>query len=409
MDMNYDVAVIGGGVVGCAVTFELTRHGFSCLLLEKNSTLVSEASAGNSGMLHCGFDIKESTELQCIQKSQAHVFDVLNTFSVPLQRIGATMVAWNDEQLQKFPHVVKHANNVGVEDIQTLSLSDLYQKEPNLNRKALGGLYIPGECVTDPWLFPMLLMNDARHKGAKIFTDSLLESCHWDDKRWMLYTTQGLVKSKCIVNTAGLYGDIVDKLAGKNNFSIHPRKGQFTIYNKSSSHLINSSILPVPSDVGKGVIVFRSVYDNVIVGPTADQVERRVRPPIDDNLSHRLSTVAMETVPSLLQYKVDMKYTGLRPATEIKDYVIRSDNDKNWVTVGGIRSTGLSGCLGIAEMVRDFVQEDIRIEPSRGSCLVLDKPDVKSTTHGTVVIDTTEFTITHPLSMVGHAGQHSKL
>lgn len=402
MEADNDVVIVGGGVTGCAVVFELTCRGYKCLLLEKNDSLVSEASAGNSGMLHTGFDAMDrSVELDCIRQCQSRVFSLTEKLGVPVNRIGSTMIAWNEEQLSQLPAVITKCSNAGFHDVSQLSVSQLYQREPCLNGNALGALWIPGEAVTDPWLLPVLLAHDARKKGAQLVTNAKVEECNWNGTGWEIISTNRRSTATCVINCAGLYGDIVDQLAGKSQFNIKPRKGQYTVYHKSAKGLINSNIVPVPSDVGKGVIVFKSIYDNVIVGPTAEDVSSRVRASIDTEISQRLYSVAAKVTPLLTRHDVVGQYTGVRPATQFKDYIISADPKKNWITVGGIRSTGLSGCLGISEMVHDLTKNTLQVELSQGSCHVVSAPHVTFTKYGSALVDSHEYIVKHPITLFG--------
>lgn len=410
MDCCYDVAIIGGGVCGCATLFELTCYGYRCVLLEKNEDLLAEASSGNSGMLHTGFDaLENSIELDCIRHCQSRIFPIIDKLSVAVNKIGATIVARTEDEFSRFPSIIEKSNQAGCSEIRQLSVSELHQKEPNLHGDIYGALLIPGEAVTDPWLLPTLLANDAMKKGAKVLLNKRLMSCSRSAGSWDIETTGGRVSAQCVVNCAGLYGDIVDKMAGYSSFRIVPRKGQYTIYEKTARGLINSSIVPVPTDVGKGIIIFRSVYDNVVVGPTAENIDSRRCAPIDNSIAIRLYDVAKRTVKTLETHKVVRLYTGVRPATEFKDYIVHANVDRNWITVGGIRSTGLSGSLGIANMVQQLIQDRLKMEPSLGSCHSLTSPEVTFTKHGTAIIDGREHKITHPLTFVGKHGSLAKL
>ncbi|KAK3097408.1 hypothetical protein FSP39_009389 [Pinctada imbricata] len=395
----YDVAVIGGGVVGCSVLHELTSSGYRCVLLEKNSGLVSEASAGNSGMLHTGFDALEKTELSCIQYTQKNIWDVLHKTGIPYHKIGATMIGWNEEQKSKLQEIRQKSEVAGTKGTREISISTLYQMEPHVRHGAHGALWIPEETVVDPWLTAVTLAHQARRKNATILTDTVFEGCQYNGSHMTLNTNKGHLNTKCAVNSAGVYGDIVDIIAGCPNFRIKPRKGQYMMYSQKAHGLINSSILPVPTGKGKGIIVFKSVYDNVIVGPTAEETDIRSKPPIDDSVTKRLMTVADNVVPKLHENRVVRMYTGVRPATDIKDYQLHCDVKRKWITAGGIRSTGLSGCLGIAHMVLEMVREQLGIEASYSENRTLTRQNVVMETNGTAMIDGIHYEVTHPIAL----------
>ncbi|KAK3583512.1 hypothetical protein CHS0354_026098 [Potamilus streckersoni] len=399
---KHDVAIIGGGVVGCSVLFELTNRGFDCVLLEKNESLVAEASCGNSGMLHTGFDAPlNSIELDCIRICQRRIFDVLDRLHLPCKKIGATMVAWKQEELTRLSEIEVHARQCEVSDVVSLSMSQLYQREPHLSLGAYGALLIPAESVVDPWLMPVAFASHSKRKGAEIKTECLVTSCQQQSQYdWQIETTSGIARASCVINCAGLYGDIVDKLGGFQNFQILPRKGQYLVYEKRANSLLNSSILPIPSQVGKGVIIFRSVYDNVLVGPTSEEVTSRLLPAIDNDVARRLTKHCDDTIPGLKNYQVVTQYAGVRPATQTKDYIIKADRNKSWITIGGIRSTGVSGCLGIAEKVYDLLTENIGLDPSR-SLTAINSLNYRRIADDYVVIDGAAYKITHPITLSG--------
>jgi glycerol-3-phosphate dehydrogenase len=159
------------------------------------------------------------------------------------------------------------------------------------------------------------------------------------------------VTARIVINAAGLYGDHVEALARPSPFTIKPRKGQFVVFDKPASKLVRSIILPVPNERTKGVVLFRTIYGNLAIGPTADETDERENPSTDTAALEKLKARAIELLPALKDINVAAVYAGLRPATEQKDYIIDALTDQNWITVAGIRSTGLTGSLGIAQHV----------------------------------------------------------
>lgn len=402
MSVQADVGIIGGGIVGCSVLFELNRLGYSCVLLEKNVDLMSEASAGNSGMLHTGFDAPaNSLELHCIKRSIDRIFSILPALKVPFRVNGSIMVAWNHEQAAKLEDIYQSSLEKGVANVHRLPLFELYKREPNLKRGAYGALWIPGEAILDSCLYGLLMAHHAKKNGAQILTSSeVRDSCTGDDGITTLFTTRGEIKVTVVINCAGLHGDTVQRMVSSGTFRIQPRKGQYAVFGTDTSHLVSSSILPVPSEKTKGIIVFKTVYNNVLVGPTAEDVDSRQRAPVDGDIAQRLIAIGQQTVPKLTSYALVGHYTGLRPATEHKDYIIQPLIDRNWITVGGIRSTGVSGSLGIAEYVAALVRDQLKFQPCRPPCPIQGS-DWKLLTSGQLSVDKELYNVHHPIALFG--------
>ena len=351
----YDVAVIGGGVVGCAILRRLALGGLRCILLEKGADILSGASKGNSALLHTGFDAPTgSLELSCMQAGYREYLTIRERLNLPLVETGAVVVAWTDEELAKLPGIVAQAHANHVADVHQIKLSELYVREPNLAPGALGAVLIPGEHVIDAWSAPLAYVLQAIAHGAAIRRGAQVTGGKRAGDRWVLETSSGKIAARVVVNAAGLYGDRVESIAREAPFSIRPRKGQFAVFDKSAYALVKAIVLPVPTERTKGVLIARTAYGNLIVGPTAEEVDERESAGVDRDVLEQLLVKARMLVPALARHGVNAVYAGLRPATQFKDYQIEALADRGWITVAGIRSTGLTGSLGIASHVADL-------------------------------------------------------
>lgn len=356
--MMFDVAVIGGGVVGCAILRKLAMGGINAVLLEKGADILSGASKGNSALLHTGFDAPTgSVELECMRAGYREYMEIRNRLNLPLVETGAIVVAWNDEELARMPGIITQAHNNGVDDVRAISANEIYAREPNLAPGALGGVLVPGEHVIDAWSAPLAYALQALANGAHIQRRCEVQGGEREDDHWVLATTQGEIAAKVVINAAGLFGDHVERIARTPPFAIRPRKGQFVVFDKPAYALVRSIILPVPTERTKGVLVCRTAYGNLIVGPTAEEVDEREHASVDQTALATLIDKAHVLVPALSKHTVNAVYAGLRPATEHKDYRIEALADRGWITVAGIRSTGLTGSLGIAQRVGDLYEK----------------------------------------------------
>lgn len=346
-----DIVVIGAGVVGAAVARQFTLEGATVALLEKAPDILAGASKGNSAILHTGFDAPEgSLELECMQAGYAEYLLIRDRLGLPLLKSGALVVAWTPEELSRLEEIERIGLANGVSDVRRLEANEIRLLEPQLSHGALGAVSVPGEHLIDPWSAPLAYVQQAAANGARVIRNCEVLSGKFNGLLWTLQTTVGTIRARTVINCAGLYGDVVDqRLTGAANFEIKPRKGQFVVFDKAAHDLVTSIILPVPNDRTKGVVITRTVFGNLLVGPTAEEQEDRETAATDAATLEDLKAVATRIIPSLKDIPVTAIYAGLRPATERKEYRVRHDPERNLLVAGGIRSTGLTAALGIAQ------------------------------------------------------------
>jgi len=327
----HDAAVIGGGVVGCAVALALARRGADTVLLEAEDELARGASGTNSGILHTGFDSSPGElETRLILRSAELRDPVLDALGVPVIRCGATLRPRDEAEHAKVAALARTAaaNGVAVE------------LDPD------GTLDVPGEAVTDPVAYTRALAAAAETCGAEVHRAAPVTAIH--------RTAGGLavegVECRVAVNCAGLFADDIARLAGDDSFEIYPRKGEFFVFEGSLDRIL----LPVPDERTKGVLVFPTVDGHVVAGPTAidqtDKRDRSVRPAALAEIRAKVDAM----LPGLGEPV--HAYAGLRPAGRGINYRIgRSPACPELVNVAAIRSTGLTASLGIAEHVAQIL------------------------------------------------------
>jgi len=349
----YDVVIVGAGVVGCALARRFTLEGASVLVVEKCADILSGASKGNSALLHTGYDAPEqSLELNCIKAGYKEYIEIHKKFQLPILKTTALVVAWTEDQEQQLPAIVAKAHANGISNVRLVNRDELIELEPELSKKARAAVLVPDEHAIDPWSAPLAYLTQAIDNGAKLQLSTEINNGSFDGEFWCLNTGEKKIMCRTVINCAGLYGDILDKnLLGETSFEIRPRKGQFVVFDKIASKLMNAIILPVPTPTTKGIVVCKTVFGNVLVGPTAEEQESRDDATVNSDTLAKLQQAAIEIIPELQGVGVTATYSGIRPATEEKDYRISFNKDKNWISVGGVRSTGLTAALGIASYV----------------------------------------------------------
>ena len=401
---TYDVAIIGGGLVGLAIARELGVRGKRVVLLEKEDSFASGASSGNSGLGHTGYDAPlGSLESKILRRSIQLHQNIYRSFGLSHEHVrksGSLVVAWTPEELARLPQVLEENRLAGDMDAQLLDQEELRELEPELDHTALGAVLCPYEAVVEPWLVPLGYAESARLHGATLLTRSRVVGAEFDSshKTWKLdvcrqagetsspcrslpgeilvrvdesspemITPPHQIQANVVINCAGLFGDHVERLRGddeekEEEIRITPRKGQFVVYEQldRSPNIEGYGpeyiIEPVSSEFTKGVIAWRTVYGNIIVGPTAVNQESKTDRSTDWDTVKKLKKRGEEMLPCLKGAKVIGTYSGLRPASQYRDYQIHARANKNWITVAGIRSTGLTASSGLGEYVSDLYE-----------------------------------------------------
>jgi glycerol-3-phosphate dehydrogenase len=349
---QYDVAIIGAGVVGCALFRRFCLGGARTLLIEKGGDILSGASKGNSAMFHTGYDAPAgSLELACIRAGYDEYLAIRESLSLPLLHTGGLLVAWSEAEQAKLPAIAEQARINGVTDADLIDGAELRRREPNLGPEARAAVVIPGEHIMDPWSPSLAYVLQGIAQGGEVRRATEVQGGDLGNGTWTLRTNNGPVQARLVINASGNYGDLVEAIARPSPFAVKPRKGQFVVFDKPASRLITSSILPVPTERTKGVMMCRTIFGNLIVGPTAEDQDDRADASVTEEALRHLIEQGRRRIPHLADQTVTAVYAGLRPATQFKDYQVEALPDRNWITTSGIRSTGLTGALGVAQHV----------------------------------------------------------
>ncbi|MEU6574796.1 FAD-dependent oxidoreductase [Streptomyces sp. NPDC046805] len=355
----YDVTVVGAGVVGCAIARALARHpDLRVALVEAQDDIGQGTSKANTAILHTGFDATPgSLEARLVRDGSRLLAAYAAEAGIPVEPVGALLVAWDEEQLAALPRLAEKAERNEYREAQLLGAAELYAREPHLGPGALGALLVPGESIVCPWTTPLAYATQAVRHGVHLHLNCRIERASRQDDHHLLGTTRGTLRTRYLVNAAGLHADTLDRELGHRDFTVTPRRGQLLVFDKFARPLVRHILLPVPTALGKGVLVAPTVYGNVLLGPTAEDLDdKRATDSTADGLA-LLREKGRRILPELLDEEVTAVYAGLRAATEHDDYRILARPGQAYVTVGGIRSTGLTASLAIAAHVTGLLAD----------------------------------------------------
>jgi len=368
MTQPFDIAIIGAGVVGSAIARELSRYQIKIALVESASDVGTGTSKANTAIWHTGFDAEpDSVEAKLLKRSYALMDKFLPEANIPHERLGGLLIAWNQEQFEALPKLLKQAHDNGETDVRIISAEEIYKREPNINKSSLGALFVPGEGILCPFSLPLALATQAVLNETELFLNHPVQSIKQDSDVWVLAGEGGIVRARYIVNAAGLFSDEINAHFGHTSFKVTPRRGQLIVYDKLARTLVNHVLLPVSTSKTKGVLISPTVYGNILLGPTAEDLpaSRKTATQTTAEGLEMLIGKGREILPQLLDEEVTATYSGLRAATEHSDYQIEMHAEQKYLCVGGIRSTGISAAMGIAEHAAELLRDaglDLRLK-----------------------------------------------
>ena len=353
-----DAAIVGAGVIGTAIARTLAAFSLDVVLVDAAGDVGTGTSKANTAILHTGFDtVPGSLESRLLRRGSDLLRDYARRAGIPVERTGALLVAWTAEQAAELPAIGDKARRNGCTDVRPVGADELYRREPHLGPGALGALEIPGESIICPWTTPLAYATQALAAGARLRLRCRVTAIRTGEAEHQVITSTGVVRCRWVINAAGLYSDVVDRMVGGDGFTIQPRRGELIVYDKLARPLLSAILLPVPTARSKGVLVAPTVYGNVLLGPTAEDVpDPEERGTTRAGLTS-LAEAGRRILPGLVTEEVTATYAGLRAATADRDYQIRVDRARRYACAAGIRSTGLSASLGIAEYLAGELAE----------------------------------------------------
>lgn len=359
----HDIAVIGAGIVGSAIARELSGFDLDVALLESRQDVGDGTSKANTALLHTGFDATPGTlESRMVSRGYDLLADYASRTGIPVEPTGATLVAWDEEQLAVLPGLQEKACANGYDRTFIIDAEEVYAQLPHLGEGALGGLVVPGESIICTWTTNLALATEAVLRGTHLALGHEVRGIDLGAEITIIETSAGPVRTRWVVNAAGLDGDHIDRLFGHDRFTITPRRGELIVYDKQARPLVDRIVLPVPTSKGKGVLVSPTIYGNVMLGPTAEDIEDKSSTGTTEIGFEFLRDKGRRLMPVLLDEEITATYAGLRAASSHPDYLVEVDASGRYVIAGGIRSTGLTSGMAVAEHIVGLLHETDGIE-----------------------------------------------
>lgn len=355
--MNYDVAIVGAGVIGSLIARELSRYNLKTALVEKCNDMAMATSKANSAIVHAGFDAKPgSMKAKMNVEGTALMPEVCKTLGVPFKPVGSLVVAFSDEEMVTVQELLERGIENGVPGLEIYDQAKLREVEPSISEEAKGALWAPTAGIVCPYELTIAAVENAVVNGAEFIRNFEVKKIDFVDGIFTLSNGKNEIKSKYIINAAGVYCDEIAALIGDNSIHTTPRKGEYMLCDKSIGHLAKHTIFQCPSKMGKGILVTPTVDGNLLIGPSALDIEDKEDVATTAGTLADVLTAAKKSVPCLTTREVITSFAGLRAHCDRNDFIIEpSEKNGRFINVAGIESPGLSSAPAIANYVADML------------------------------------------------------
>lgn len=373
--MKYDVAVIGGGVVGALISRELSKYNISVAMLERNNDVAMGTTKANSAIVHGGFDAVNGTlKAELNVKGTALMPEICKDLHVPYRNNGSLVLAFSDEEMEHVKVLYDRGVKNGVPDLEIIDKAKILELEPHVSTEVVGALLSNSAGIVCPYELTIAATENAVTNGVEFLRNCEVKAIKKEDN-YILDTTLGEIEAEYVINAAGTHSDEIAKMIGDDSIELVSRKGEYYLLDKSFGYLADHTIFQCPNKMGKGVLVTPTVDGNLLIGPSAmDQDDKDDVDTTPEGLEFIL-TKALKSVPTLNVRGAITSFAGVRAHPVTDDFIIGySDKSDKFINVAGIESPGLSAAPAIAQYVEALLMEKLSASKKDSYVMTREEP-----------------------------------
>ncbi|MBB5182295.1 NAD(P)/FAD-dependent oxidoreductase [Catenisphaera adipataccumulans] len=377
----YDVVIIGAGVSGCAAARELSRYNVSACVVERADDVCEGTSKANSAIIHAGYDAKEGSLMAKLNVEGNQMMTKLSEdLDIPFKRIGSFVVCTDEKERGGLEMLLERGKKNGVPDLRIVEQDELRKMEPNISDDAVAALYAPTAGIVCPFELTIALAENAVENGVEFKLETTVENIEKTENGYLVKTDRGDIETKCVVNAAGVYADRFHNMVSEKKMTIIPRKGEYYLLDKSAGQHVSHTIFAQPTKMGKGVLVTPTVHGNLLVGPTALDIENKEGVNTTYDGLQEVGQKSGRTVKNLPLRDVITSFAGLRAHEEHGDFIIEEVKDApGFFDCAGMASPGLSASPAVGKMIADMLRDKLNLS---------EKANFKATRKGIVKAST---------------------
>lgn len=359
MQIMFDVTVIGCGVIGAGIAYELSHYHLSVAIVEKENDVACGATKANSAIIHAGYDPKPGTKMARLNvEGSRRMEELCHRLNVKYKKIGSLVLAFDEADMKILQELLHHGVQNNVEGLKILTKEETLKMEPGLNPELKGALWAPTAAVISPWGLALATAQAAVQNGATFYRDSAVKEIVEEDGFYRIRAGKNTLETRYIVNAAGGFSDCINNMVAKPFFHIRPVKGEYYLLDKSQGNAVHHVIFQTPGKAGKGVLISPTVDGNLIVGPTADAAEGPEDTAVTAQGLEKVMTCALHSDAQINFRESIRNFAGVRAtAAEGDDFILEASKDApRFVNAAAIQSPGLSSSPAIAVEVRKILE-----------------------------------------------------
>ncbi|MGI6039668.1 MAG: NAD(P)/FAD-dependent oxidoreductase [Clostridiales bacterium] len=354
---KYDVAIIGCGIIGASLAYELSRYKTRVVVLEKENDICCGTTKANSAIIHAGYDPQPGTLMAELNvKGCQMAKELCADLGVPYRQTGSLVLAFDDTDMQTLNTLYRRGVENSVPGLRLLSRDELRAIEPEVSESAIGALYAPTAAIVSPWEYGIALAETAVKNGVDLLLSTEVLSITDESDHWSLQTKDQVIKADFVINAAGVNSDIIHNMVAEPAFKITPSKGEYYLLDKSEGDRVRHVVFQCPTVNGKGVLVSPTVHGNLIVGPNAVATNREDLATTGEGLDF-IRNSAVRSVPSISFGENIRNFAGLRANSDVDDFII-GICARHFVDLAGIKSPGLTAAPAIAVHAVGLLKDD---------------------------------------------------
>lgn len=365
---RYDVIIIGGGVSGCAVARELSRYKVNVCVLEKEEDVCCGTSKANSGIVHAGHDAPVgSLKAKMNLRGNELMEPLAEELNIPFIRNGSLVICQSREDMPRLRALYDRGIANGVKGLRILSKEEVLEKERNLSENVHAALYAPTGGIVCPFELNIALAENANVNGVEFHFRSNVMDIERTEEGYRLFTSRGFYRAKFVVNAAGVYADKFHNMVSGHKIHITARKGEYCLLDKRAGDHVKSTIFTLPGEFGKGILVTPTVHGNLLLGPTAMDIQDKEGTNTTREGLEQVIRKAGMNVKGIPMRQVITSFAGLRSHEDGNEFIIEELADApGFIDCAGIESPGLTSCPAIGERIAQILRERMGLEEKEG-------------------------------------------